>query len=114
LLVWIGRTPDGPAGEAAKTVMVYTFLVLPFLFGAALSWDLAKATGKTRPGWWLFVITTLVLGLNVYYGLHRASTFSAAKMWTAAALETAMIYPRSVVVVIACWIARRVLGRLYR
>ncbi|HVU87137.1 MAG TPA: hypothetical protein VHD36_07440 [Pirellulales bacterium] len=86
-------------------------MAFPFFFVAALSRELAKEKGDARYGWWLFAITSLVLGLNVLYGFVSSAALLEEKRWTAASFALAAIIVRSIPIVLVCWAVR---GRLAR
>jgi len=98
-------------GDALRTLFGLGLIGLPFLFAAALSLELAKERHDARYGWALFVITIVLLGLNCYWGYSGYQASIAEHKWTAATMSIAAIVPRSVPIVLLCWIAKRRLGR---
>ncbi len=108
-VVWLTGAMHGPVQETVKTALFYTSLALPFVLVAAMAWGLAKRTGSRRRGVWFFIISTLALGVNFYWGYSDSQAAAARKEWTGAAINMAIVVPRSLVVLIACAIARYVL-----
>jgi hypothetical protein len=86
-------------------------LAFPFFFVAALSRELAKEKKDSRYGWCLFIVTSVVLGLNILYGLISSASLSAEQKWTAASFALAAIIARSIPIVLVCWGVRGRLGR---
>ncbi|MGD9724129.1 MAG: hypothetical protein AB7O59_22875 [Pirellulales bacterium] len=108
--VWLAAL-EGPARDTVFKVLFYVLLALPFLLVAMLAWTLARSAGRPRAGRWLFILSTLALGLNLYWGYSASGALAAQKAWTGAALTLAMTIPRGFVVAFVAAIARWLLGR---
>ncbi len=87
-------------------ILGYCLVALTFLFAAFQTRAVAKARHDARYGWWLFLSTVVLLGLNVLSGNAASNALLAEQKLTAASLVWLVVFVRSLPVVLMCWLIK--------